>query len=171
MIRSRIDNHRLPAFLLIVFGWTWSWDAIYYALDLWKTRTLPVVAGENLRQARRPNLYGGISSCAGSWYPFWRVRRHRLVPQRTWRAELRLGRSRLRYRTGCGILDWPSSKAGVLRDCHRRTRVTAVGDWHPLSASSTSDGLWRGMSESAHKRVDSSSPRPRRSRSYHERAH
>jgi CDP-diacylglycerol--glycerol-3-phosphate 3-phosphatidyltransferase len=48
MIRSRLDRHRVPAFLLVVFGWTWAWDAVYYAFGLWET--LPVYINSFPRQ-------------------------------------------------------------------------------------------------------------------------
>ncbi|WP_224450588.1 CPBP family intramembrane glutamic endopeptidase [Haloprofundus salilacus] len=48
MIRSRIHRHRIPAFLIVVFGWTWAWDAIYYAFGLWNT--LPVYINTFPRQ-------------------------------------------------------------------------------------------------------------------------
>ncbi|WP_115865480.1 CPBP family intramembrane glutamic endopeptidase [Halorussus litoreus] len=40
MVRALIRRHQLMAFVLVAFGWTWSWDAIYYSLGWWET--LPV---------------------------------------------------------------------------------------------------------------------------------
>ncbi|TKX55587.1 CPBP family intramembrane metalloprotease [Halorubrum sp. SP3] len=48
MIQSWVDTHRVPAFLLIVFSWSWSWDAIYYVMGLWET--LPVYINTFPRQ-------------------------------------------------------------------------------------------------------------------------
>lgn len=35
--RRWIQEHPLLAFILIVFGWTWAWDAVFIAFDLWGT--------------------------------------------------------------------------------------------------------------------------------------
>lgn len=35
MLRKRIAQHRLAAFVLLAFGWTWTWDALYYVFDWW----------------------------------------------------------------------------------------------------------------------------------------
>ncbi|MFP4590579.1 MAG: CPBP family intramembrane glutamic endopeptidase [Halobacteriales archaeon] len=48
MIRTYIDRHRVPAFLLIAFSWTWAWDAVYFAFDLWDT--LPIYVNTFPRQ-------------------------------------------------------------------------------------------------------------------------
>lgn len=40
MLRSLVEEHRLAAFLLIAFGWTWSWDLLFYHLGWWAA--LPV---------------------------------------------------------------------------------------------------------------------------------
>lgn len=43
MLRERIDQHQLLVFVLIAFGWTWAWDAVYYTFGWWNTlpTTLP----------------------------------------------------------------------------------------------------------------------------------
>jgi len=48
MFRTRIRRHRVPAFLVVVFGWTWTWDALYYAFGWWKS--LPVYINSFPRQ-------------------------------------------------------------------------------------------------------------------------
>ncbi|WP_396613916.1 CPBP family intramembrane glutamic endopeptidase (plasmid) [Haloferax sp. S1W] len=48
MFRSLINRHRVPAFLLVVFGWAWGWDAVYYSLGWWKS--LPVYINSFPRQ-------------------------------------------------------------------------------------------------------------------------
>lgn len=48
MLRSRIERHRISAFLLVVFGWTLAWDAVYYALGWW--HSLPIYANSFPRQ-------------------------------------------------------------------------------------------------------------------------
>ena len=35
--RSWIQEHPLLAFIFIAFGWTWAWDAVFIAFDLWGT--------------------------------------------------------------------------------------------------------------------------------------
>lgn len=40
MVRALVRQHQLVVFVLVAFGWTWSWDAIYYFLGWWET--LPV---------------------------------------------------------------------------------------------------------------------------------
>ncbi|UTF55636.1 CPBP family intramembrane glutamic endopeptidase [Natronosalvus rutilus] len=40
MIRALIWRHQLVMFVLVAFGWTWTWDAIYYLLGWWEI--LPV---------------------------------------------------------------------------------------------------------------------------------
>lgn len=40
MLRSLVEEHRLAAFVVIAFGWTWSWDLLYYVLGYWEV--LPV---------------------------------------------------------------------------------------------------------------------------------
>lgn len=37
MLRKYIRRHQIPAFLLVAFGWTWMWDAIYYTFGWWET--------------------------------------------------------------------------------------------------------------------------------------
>ncbi|MFC3957599.1 CPBP family intramembrane glutamic endopeptidase [Halovivax cerinus] len=46
--RSRIDRHRVPAFLLAVYGWSWGWDAVYFSFGWWET--LPVYINSFPRQ-------------------------------------------------------------------------------------------------------------------------
>lgn len=41
MFRRQIEQHQLPAFILVAFAWTWSWDAAYFLFGWWET--LPVV--------------------------------------------------------------------------------------------------------------------------------
>lgn len=48
VFRSCIERHRIPAFLLVVFGWTWTWDAVYLAFDWWNS--LPVYINSFPRQ-------------------------------------------------------------------------------------------------------------------------
>ncbi|WP_232703540.1 CPBP family intramembrane glutamic endopeptidase [Halobacterium wangiae] len=48
VFRSRIERHRIPAFLLVVFAWTWVWDAVYYAFGWWDF--LPVYINSFPRQ-------------------------------------------------------------------------------------------------------------------------
>lgn len=48
MFRSCIERHRLPAFFLVVFGWTWVWDAVYYVFGWWDS--LPVYINTFPRQ-------------------------------------------------------------------------------------------------------------------------
>ncbi len=48
MFRSYIKQHRISAFLLVVFGWTWAWDAVYIAMGWWDT--LPVYINSFPRQ-------------------------------------------------------------------------------------------------------------------------
>ena len=45
--RGWIRSHRLLAFVCIAFGWTWSWDAIFFVLGWWGTIpvTVPRVWG------------------------------------------------------------------------------------------------------------------------------
>lgn len=40
MLRSLVEEHRLAAFVLVAFGWSWSWDLVYYLFGWWET--LPV---------------------------------------------------------------------------------------------------------------------------------
>lgn len=40
MLRSLVEEHRLAAFVVVAFGWTWSWDLVYYLLGWWEA--LPV---------------------------------------------------------------------------------------------------------------------------------
>jgi len=46
-VSSWIQRHPLLAFVCIAFGWTWSWDTIFFALGLWGTIpiTIPRVWG------------------------------------------------------------------------------------------------------------------------------
>jgi CDP-diacylglycerol--glycerol-3-phosphate 3-phosphatidyltransferase len=48
MFRPLIERHRVPAFLLIVFGWTWVWDAVYITFGLWNS--LPIYINSFPRQ-------------------------------------------------------------------------------------------------------------------------
>ena len=48
MFRSRINRHRISAFLIVVFGWTWIWDAVYYAFGWWDS--LPIYINSFPRQ-------------------------------------------------------------------------------------------------------------------------
>ncbi|QLG51066.1 CPBP family intramembrane glutamic endopeptidase [Natrinema halophilum] len=48
MFRTHIERHRIPAFLLVVFGWTWVWDVVYYAFGWWDS--LPVYINSFPRQ-------------------------------------------------------------------------------------------------------------------------
>lgn len=48
MLSSSIDRHRILAFLVVVFGWTWAWDVVYYAFGWWET--LPVYINSFPRQ-------------------------------------------------------------------------------------------------------------------------
>lgn len=48
MFRSYINRHRIVAFLTVVFGWTWTWDAIYLAFGWW--HSLPVYINSFPRQ-------------------------------------------------------------------------------------------------------------------------
>lgn len=43
MLRKYVQRHQIPAFVLVAFGWTWTWDAIYYSFGWWETlpTTLP----------------------------------------------------------------------------------------------------------------------------------
>lgn len=36
-LRDRIDRHQLVTFALTTFGWTWTWDALYYSFGWWQT--------------------------------------------------------------------------------------------------------------------------------------
>ncbi|AGB17233.1 CAAX amino terminal protease family [Halovivax ruber XH-70] len=47
-IRSRIEHHRVRTFLLVVYGWSWGWDAVYLAFGWWET--LPVYINTFPRQ-------------------------------------------------------------------------------------------------------------------------
>ena len=48
MLQSLIERHRIPAFLVVVFGWTWIWDAVYYVFGWWDS--LPVYINSFPRQ-------------------------------------------------------------------------------------------------------------------------
>ena len=48
MFRTHIQRHRVPAFLVVAFGWTWAWDALYYTFGWWET--LPVYINTFPRQ-------------------------------------------------------------------------------------------------------------------------
>lgn len=48
MFRSRINRHRTLAFLSVVFGWTWVWDAVYLAFGWWDS--LPIYINSFPRQ-------------------------------------------------------------------------------------------------------------------------
>lgn len=37
LLRGWISQHRLPAFVLVAFGWSWTWDGVYYALGWWQS--------------------------------------------------------------------------------------------------------------------------------------
>lgn len=37
ILREQIKQHQLAAFTLVTFGWTWSWDALYFLLGWWDT--------------------------------------------------------------------------------------------------------------------------------------
>jgi len=43
LFRDWITQHRLGAFVLVTFGWSWAWDGVYYALGWWSSlpTTLP----------------------------------------------------------------------------------------------------------------------------------
>lgn len=43
MLRKHVQRRPIPAFILVAFGWTWTWDAIYYTFGWWETlpTTLP----------------------------------------------------------------------------------------------------------------------------------
>lgn len=36
-LRARIDRHQLVTFVLIAFGWSWTWDVLYYSFGWWET--------------------------------------------------------------------------------------------------------------------------------------
>ena len=48
MFRSYINRHRILAFLIVVFGWTLAWDAVYLAFSLWDS--LPIYINSFPRQ-------------------------------------------------------------------------------------------------------------------------
>lgn len=48
MFRSHINRHRTSAFLIVVFCWTWAWDAVYFALGWWSS--LPIYINSFPRQ-------------------------------------------------------------------------------------------------------------------------
>lgn len=37
MVRALIRRHQLTAFILVAFGWSWAWDALYFSLGWWET--------------------------------------------------------------------------------------------------------------------------------------
>jgi membrane protease YdiL (CAAX protease family) len=37
MLRDRIHHHPLAAFVVVAFGWSWAWDALYLGLGWWGT--------------------------------------------------------------------------------------------------------------------------------------
>ena len=51
-VRSRIERHRIPAFLLVVFGWAWAWDVVYYSFGWWDS--LPIYINSFPRQWALP---------------------------------------------------------------------------------------------------------------------
>lgn len=46
--RSYANRHRIRAFLFVVFGWTWAWDAVYFAFGWWES--LPIYINSFPRQ-------------------------------------------------------------------------------------------------------------------------
>lgn len=36
-LRDRIHRHQLVTFTLITFGWSWTWDVLYYSFGWWET--------------------------------------------------------------------------------------------------------------------------------------
>lgn len=47
-VRSLVDRHRISAFVLVAFGWTWAVDGVYYWFGLWSS--LPVYINTFPRQ-------------------------------------------------------------------------------------------------------------------------
>lgn len=37
MLQNYVHRHQIAAFLLVAFGWTWTWDFIYYSFGWWDT--------------------------------------------------------------------------------------------------------------------------------------
>lgn len=37
ILRDRTHRHQLVAFTLITFGWSWTWDLLYYSFGWWRT--------------------------------------------------------------------------------------------------------------------------------------
>lgn len=37
VLRDRLDRHQIVTFVLVAFGWTWTWDALYYSFGWWET--------------------------------------------------------------------------------------------------------------------------------------
>lgn len=53
MLRKRIRRNQLTAFVVVTFGWSWGWDAIFFAFDLWDV--IPVSA---------PRVWGPVVAAA-----------------------------------------------------------------------------------------------------------